>query len=376
MKPHHPKHLVFMVLCFLAIWPVGCQTDHSALQSSPNSLAAAAPAPTSAGTQERPTPSRSVTFASVLADELSLLYVRNDISQSEIRAKAAFVAADHQVAVNFTYMPAWDRRVLIVSIYPDVAQPFYSIPYFFWVNPDGTVSYQLWTRDPGDLLFNSLQNPPVAAGVQERNGQLEMGLIPLPVNATSDAEYLLLRLVDRRWQVEWASFEPEAMGQWAGSGGNVSFVDGSLDAVRLRGPIPRDVSSARIFFEFGTFERQQFESLWQRRGDSYARSSGHIIDSPLTALTELVVALRDRDLPQAQKRVTDPQVTEQAIRLGLDKLVPDGWGASSPIQQDSTEIMHIAQITPNGVVWQYKVTFVQQGIRWLVTSLETDTAAP
>ncbi|MCL4488157.1 MAG: hypothetical protein M1570_08510 [Chloroflexi bacterium] len=376
MMPRPPNHLVSLILCCLAIWPVGCRAHQPTLPSPPKSAVVGAPAPTSRVGQGTASPASAATFARVLTDELGRLYVRNDISSSEIRAKAAFVAAEYQVPVNFIYMPAWDLRVLIVSIYPDAAQPFYSIPYFFWLDPDGTVSYQLWTRNPGDPVFNSLQSPPIAAGVQESNGQLEMGLLPLPVDATADAEYLLLQLEDDRWQVVWSSTKPEATGQWAGSAGEATFVDGSVDAIRLRGPIPRDVPAARIFLESGTFEKQQYESLWERQGDSYARSYGRIIDSPLTALTELVIALRGHDLQQAQNRVTDGQVTDQALRLGLDKLVPDEWGAARPVQRDTGDTLHIGHITPNGFAWQYRATFVQRDDRWLVKSLETDTAAP
>lgn len=306
-------------------------------------------------------------FAQAVVDALRELYSRGDASNSEIRSKAAFVAAKYQVAVNFIHVSEGDAPVLILAIFPDPARPFYSTPYFFWQDTNHTISYQVW--QPGEPLFDLLQNSPEAVRVQGRGGQLEMGLISQPFGATSDIVYFLLRQKDNRWRIVWSPLDLMHTGEWMTSAGRITFAGNGLDLLELRGPIPQDVLVPRFFFEFGIYERQQYDSLWQRQDDRYVRISGLVIDSPLTALTELIIAMKDHDVQRAQDRVSDPKVIERVLQLNLDDLSPGEWVATKLAKTTSIPQLQIGRLAPSGILFKYTVSFMQKDGRWLVQDL-------
>lgn len=100
------------------------------------------------------------------------------------------------------------------------------------------------------------------------------------------------------------------------------------------------------------------------------RVLGNVIDSPLTALTELVTSLKNRDTIGANHRVTDPQVVEQSLQLGLDQLKPDEWAAVTPPNADLGNVLRLGHLSQGVMMWKYEITFLQKDGRWLVEKVE------
>lgn len=373
-----PKRAIFLfyyiLLAFILV--TGCQVYSSSPSSSPGVTPSVTTLPPSSDTSlamPLPTPN-NIAFAQVMVEALAELYRHPDVSDWELRAKAAFVAAEQRVAINYIYVGSAQVlvagkavRLLIVSTLPDPDRPFYSEPYFFWPNQDQTVSYQIWKAGEG-YPADALQNPPMTAFIRDRNGRWEMDLIPQPIGSTADAIYILLRLENGQWREIWNS---DMTQEWAGAYGRVEFVGRGSDTLRLFGPSPPDVPAPHFFIEDGLYERQKFVSDWQRQDDEYVRVSGQVIDSPLTALTEFILALNEGDGQKAQERVTNPDVIQHALRLDLDKLVPGEWVTTRPLDADSSNVLQLGHNIENGVVWKYQATFtLQEGGRWLLENID------
>ncbi|MDP2744788.1 MAG: hypothetical protein Q8P00_06975, partial [Dehalococcoidia bacterium] len=233
--------------------------------------------------------------------------------------------------------------------------------------------YQTWGRGEGDL-FSFLVNLAIAFRLVERSGSLEMGFIPANFGSTADAWFLLLRLADGRWQQVWSPL-PAARDSWASGGGKVEFVGQGIDAFRLVGPIPRDVSGSRVFDEFGVFLKQQYESEWRRQGDAYVRVTGHIVPTPMTALASFIDSLQRGDKAAAARFAVDAQTAEHALGMKLN-MPAGGSGWIGGRQTEEGAEVHIRFFDPERRQRSFIATLVEQAGEWRVRAIEQIPPAP
>lgn len=244
--------------------------------------------------------------------------------------------------------------------------------YLFW-RVGERVLYQ--TGIAGDYLIDPVQ----AARIWQEGSKVELGVIPANFGSTGEALFLLLRLEGERWRVIWDSLawiwtSPSRPGNWAGSGGKVSFIGEGIACFRLLGPIPDDYPYAsRVFLEFGLFAKQQFESIWERQDDSYVRVEGHIVPTPMTTLSDFIAALWDGDEEKAAGLTVDPTLVEQAKQLDWDsknKGCTNCWIAVR--WPDQTESV-LDFFDNNTRADHFRITFVQRNEEWLIDSLSRVT---
>ena len=106
----------------------------------------------------------------------------------------------------------------------------------------------------------------------------------------------------------------------------------------------------------------------QRQGDEYARVAGVLVESPMRALTEFMLALGSGDATLARQRATEARVVEQALVLGWDRLVGEEWMVMYYLPPKAGE-QQLALHRIGQDPWfeaQYVATMVWRDGRWLV----------
>lgn len=328
--------------------------------------------PTRVPTRALPTPDPA--FAEALADGLAPLYAR-DASARDLEQAASTLAREFYDASPL-YAYASEGAMPLTFVAPIVTRgetrPY--APCVCWPS-DGAAHCQCWPQD--SLLGALLLNQPTQARVVTTSRTTEMGLISGPVGNSGEHSYLLLRLEGAAWSIVWHSAEDETRFRWLTDlGGGVRFLDAGLDCLEVRGRLPNDVPVARFFLEWRFSVWQEYVSVWQRRGDTYVRISGEIVESPMKALSEFMMALTRGDAGAAARRTSNQAVLGEAAAIGLDRLLPQHWAAVRD-QLDDGALLLRELGNEAGVAPVYRVVLRKPHDLWLVAAVERlPTAAP
>ena len=244
------------------------------------------------------------------------------------------------------------------------------VAFLIWRQGD-KVSHQTWPGpglDKGYSFSSYLVNPVQMFRLVEKDGALEMGLIPANIGSTGDAWFVLARLVNGRWQEVWSPAKA-TRGTWASSSGKVEFVGSGIDVLRLQGPIPEDVPASRTFDEFGVFLKQQYESEWRRQEDEYVRVSGRIIPTPMTTLADFLDRLQHGDRIGALRLVTDSGLVDGALSLGLSEPASGrGWAGVRQTNGDGATFVEF--FDNNRRERSFRAALVEQADGWRVMGIE------
>ncbi|MHB0877896.1 MAG: META domain-containing protein [Anaerolineae bacterium] len=334
--------------------------------------ATATPTPTATEPASVPTyalPTPDAAFATALAEHLAAFYARDASAEDLQEAANVFATGYYGSAPRYAYVSEGAAPVLITApVVPGEPGPQY-VPYFCWPDADAGALCQGWPQQ--SPLWHFLTYQPTRVRVVQAGSTLEMGLITGPLGNTSQFSYALLRLSGGAWTAVWTPADDEDSRRWLTDlGGDVRFLGEGLDSLQLCGRLPGDVPVARFFYEDWRFAvHQDYLSRWQRQGDAYVRVHGEVVESPVTALTQFMLALTQGDLDAARERASRPAVLGEAAALGLDRLIPQQWAAMREGSRNGVLLLRdLGDHQNTGPA--YRVILVKPSGRWLVDGVE------
>ncbi|MBI3943205.1 MAG: hypothetical protein HY326_09350 [Chloroflexi bacterium] len=249
-------------------------------------------------------------------------------------------------------------------------------------------SYLLW-QSQGGIRYQQLDEM-----VQDANGKRETGVLSAPprhllaapgaqgteIFIAADTMYnrawaqaWLLRLSPEGQALQLVWHSRQAGQSWEGSDGGVNPVGDTFDRFKLVGGIPADFPDAsRVFSEQDVFTKQRMESVWERVGDSYMRLTGRVLPTPLTTLSDFILAIRQKDMDRAAGLVVSPALIDLALKEGWDRPIPANRLIASGGYGDQIDqpIQFWEGGTLSDATFKYRVAFLQHGDRWLIASIE------
>ncbi|MHB0877990.1 MAG: hypothetical protein ACYC5O_18300 [Anaerolineae bacterium] len=316
--------ILLLVAAGPLVTPTASAGPSAATAVSTTATAAAAgqpsPAPPVASATAEPYPTPDLDFPDQLAPRLQAAF-RRGASAEELQEVASSFARDYFRVYQGEVFACGDRGPVVVNAMPPEGHPWYTFTYLFWQDSEGEVQYQALDRDGSGDLGMAISHPPQSAYVTGGD-RPEMSIVAGgPFLGQDDGgAFYLLRLEDGAWRVVWDYSDAVEAGLWATRYARAWLVDG--DTLVLRGAVPPAESVARFFDEtIHHAYQQEFLSLWERRGDEYVRVAGQVIESPMHALTEFMVALTQGELGQAAERATEPGVVDEALAQEWDSIV-------------------------------------------------------
>jgi len=249
--------------------------------------------------------------------------------------------------------------------------------YLFWVER-GELWQQWWAED--SEVWEALRVPPREARAVRGGKGLELGFVGDTLGDRSWAHFQLLRLysaeesgeakVAGHWEPVWSWREAEP-GSWNGLDGEVRFVGQGLERLQLTGALPDDFEGApRVFGEFGPYSKQRVGSIWERRGDVYVRVMAQLRPTPMTTLSRFIAALREGNLDEAAKWVSEPALVEEALGYGWSLPRPEGdqlLASGGYLETEGEPIEFFSEADP---AFHFRVHFRRDGAGWLISDIE------
>lgn len=317
-------------------------------------------------------------FAEQMLPRLQAAYDR-EASAEELRQTALAFAREFFRAEPAQVFVCGAQGPVVVNARPAEGYPNYIFTYLFWPDENEGMQWQAFNRFTEPTLSLILHAPPESAYViGEPKWEMHMVAGGGILGQDHGGAFYLLRVEEGAWRVVWDYTEAVEAGLWA-TRGSRARLDMPTDSIVLLGAVPANDCEPAFFNE--TIHRavqRQFLSLWERLDDEYVRTAGQIVESPMTGLTEFMVALTGGRLDRAAQRVTAESVIGEAQAQGLDRLVAGQWMVMAvSMPRLGRQTLYLAPADDRrSDEWHYGVSMVYTDGRWLVAKVQADPPRP